>query len=380
MKVLNVNNILDPVSGGGTAERTLQLSRAMALRGANCTVLTLDIGVDRHVRSKAGNVRLVALPCRIKRHFVPVPSWDTISELVLEADIVQLMNHWTVINAMTFRCLQRSGKPYVVCPAGAIPVFGRSRSLKKMYDLVVGRRIIRHSQRIIAVSRKETSDILRYGVRPEMITVIPNGVDGSEYVARDDAGFRDKYGVPDEPFLLFMGRLNEIKGPDLLLDAFIRIARLGGFPHHLVFAGPDAGMLNGLRQTAVDAGVAEKVHFVGYISGTDKAHALHAADILVIPSRREAMSVVVLEAGITGLPVLITDQCGFDDIDGIGGGIVTNASSDSIYEGLVGMLGDREVARRMGENLREYVSERFLWDNAARLYLELFDAILEARP
>jgi glycosyltransferase involved in cell wall biosynthesis len=376
MNVLNVNNILDPVSGGGTAERTLQLSRALQSRGVACSILTLDIGINGALRSRAGDVRVITLPCRLERYFLPSLSWNTISELVYRADVVQLMNHWTILNAMVFRYLRGLGKPYVVCPAGAIPIFGRSKRLKNMYDSVLGKKIILHAARVIAISRKETDDIERYGVEPGKITLIPNGVDGSEYLARDDAGFHKKYGIPDEPFLLFMGRLNAIKGPDLLLDAFIRVAREGRFPHHLVFAGPDAGMLSALRQTSVNAGVAEKVHFIGYVGGMDKSHTLHAADILAIPSRQEAMSIVVLEAGAAGLPVLITDQCGFDDIAAIKGGIVTEATPDGIYGGLVEMLGQGAAIGGMGDNLRQYVTERFMWDNTARLYLELFDSIL----
>jgi glycosyltransferase involved in cell wall biosynthesis len=377
MKILNVNNILDPVPGGGTAERTLQLSRAMASRGADCAVLSLDIGVNGTLRSKVGNVRVITLPCRIERYFLPSLSWNTISELVRWADIVQLMNHWTILNAMVFRYLRQFSKPYIICPAGAIPIFGRSKILKNVYDRVLGKKIIRHANRIVAISRKEIMDIEKYGVAPGMISLIPNGVDELEYVAIDDAGFRKKYRLPNVPFVLFMGRLNAIKGPDLLLDAFIRIAGEGRIPHHLVFAGPDAGMLPALRQTSLNAGVSEKVHFIGYVGGSDKSHALHAADILAIPSRQEAMSIVVLEAGAAGLPVLITDQCGFTDIASIKGGIVTEATPDGIYGGLVEMLGKGADVDGMGANLRQYVSERFMWDNAARLYLDLFNAILD---
>ncbi len=376
MKILNVNNILDPVSGGGTAERTLQVSRALASMGADCTILTLDIGVNGDLRNKAGSVRVVALPCRLERYFLPSLSWNTISELVRHADVVQLMNHWTVLNGIVFRYLRQLGKPYIICPAGSIPIFGRSRTLKSIYDCVLGRKIIRHAKKVIAISRKEVDDIACYGVEPGMITLIPNGVDGSEYVAADDVGFRKKYRIPDVPFLLFMGRLNAIKGPDLLLEAFARVAGEGRFPHHLVFAGPDAGMMSLLRHLTVNAGVADRVHFIGYVGGIDKSHALHAADMLVIPSRQEAMSIVVLEAGAAGLPVVITDQCGFDDISVIGGGVVVQATSDAIYSGLMEMLGKGAAIRGMGENLRHYVAERFMWDSAARLYMELFSSIL----
>lgn len=378
MKILNVNNIIDPVTGGGTAERTLQLSYAMTKQGANCTIATLDIGVAG-IRNKTGNVRLITLPCGIKRYFLPIGGSNIISDLVVEADIIQLMNHWTVLNVMVFHYARQLGKPYVVCPAGGIPVFGKSKMLKNIYDIIVGKTIIGYSKKVIAISRKEIEDLQKYGVKPEKIIMIPNGVDVSKYHASDDAGFRMKYGIPGEaPFLLFMGRLNAIKGPDLLLEAFIRMTGHNN-SYHLVFAGPDAGMLQDLKNISLNAGIEDRVHFIGYVGGTDKSHALHAADILVIPSRREAMSIVVLEAGAAGIPVIITDQCGFNDIAGINGGIVTDATSEGIYKGIITMLANPGMIQKTGENLRKYVAEKFQWDNAARLYLDLFEDILKER-
>lgn len=377
MKILSVNNTLDPVNGGGSAERTLQLSRFFAELGEDCTVLSLDTGVTDDVRKKAGNVHMVTLPCRIERYFVPSLSWDTLSELVLAADIIQMMNHWTVINAMVFHYAKRYRKPYVVCPAGAIPIFGRSRSLKNFYDVVVGKRIIGLASACVAVSPKEIQDIRTYGVPEEKISVIPNGIDPGDFVHEDDQGFRRKYGLPDEPLILFMGRLNRIKGPDLLLDAFIRMVRASGLPHHLVFAGPDSGMLHELEAASAREGLNERVHFIGYVGGEDKSHAYHAADLLVIPSRQEAMSIVVLESGITGTPVLLTDQCGFNDVAKVQGGVVAQASVESLLEGLMTMTANAGQLRAMGKNLEKYVRENFLWEHSVKQYIELFTKIIK---
>ena len=93
-------------------------------------------------------------------------------------------------------------------------------------------------------------------------------------------------------------------------------------------------MLNELRRMVEASDVRNRVHFTGHIGGTEKSEAYRAADFLVIPSRQEAMSIVVLEAGITGTPVLITDQCGFDDVAAVAGGIVVAASVEGLQEGI----------------------------------------------
>ncbi len=182
--------------------------------------------------------------------------------------------------------------------------------------------------------------------------------------------------MPDAPIILFVGRLNRIKGPDLLLEAFIRVVREKGLPHHLAFAGPDSGMLNELQAATAREDMKGRVHFLGYVGDEDKSHAYHAADLLVIPSRQEAMSIVVLESGIAGTPVLLTDQCGFDDVASVKGGMVVSASVEGLQGGLMAMTGDPAQLTTMGENLEKYVREHFLWDHTAKLYLELFKRII----
>jgi glycosyltransferase involved in cell wall biosynthesis len=377
MKVLHVNNILDPVRGGGTAERIMQVSRFLSMRGVDCTILTLDVGVPESMRARAGAVRIATLPGLIERYFVPSLSRDTLSVLVSSADVIHMMNHWTILNALVFLYARRYGKPYAVCPAGALPLFGRSKFIKKIYNLVIGKKIVRQAASCIAISPREVEDFKRYGAEAERISVIPNGIDPEGLTRRDDRGFRKKYGLPDIsiPILLFLGRLNPIKGPDLLLEAFIRAVRKERFPHHLVFAGPDGGMLRELKARSTSEGLMARVHFPGHVGGEDKSHALHAADMLVIPSRQEAMSIVVLEAGITGTPVLITDQCGFNEVEAAGGGRVVAATAEALQQGLTSMLGDRDRLRRMGQKLETYVRANFLWERMVDRYIELFEAM-----
>jgi glycosyltransferase involved in cell wall biosynthesis len=120
------------------------------------------------------------------------------------------------------------------------------------------------------------------------------------------------------------------------------------------------------------------VHFVGYVDGEEKLAAYRSAQLLVIPSRQEAMSIVVLEAGISGTPVLITDQCGFNDVAIVNGGIVVSASVESIQKGLIEILKDAEKLRSMGRNLKKYVEDKFTWKKAVERYLQLYCKILES--
>lgn len=371
MNILFVNHLLDSVTGGGTAERTFQLARHMARDRHDCSILTLDIGITPERRAGLGSARLIAVPCSNERFFVPQITRVALDRLVREADVVHLSGHWTLLNARVFTACRRLGKPYLFCPAGALKPFGRSLWLKRVYDAAVGNRIVSSAAGSVAITADERADFTARGVPAERVAVIPNGIDLQQYVladpARAIADFRAAQGLGAAPFVLFLGRLNAIKGPDLLLEAFATLAER--FPeHHLVFAGPDGGLRNALAARAGAAGLAERIHFIGFVGGDTKTAALRAASLLVIPSRREAMSIVVLEAGACGCPVLFTNTCGLAEIARTGAGTMVEPDANAIATGVARALTDSQALANTAEQLTELVARDYLWSGQAMRY------------
>lgn len=278
IKILHVNHLLDPVEGGGTAERTFQLSREIALQGNPCTILTLDIGYASARADGVANLQVVALPCLNQRFFVPKASQEHINKLVATHDIVQMFGNWTVLNAMVWRACRHQRKPFIFCPAGALPAFGRSQLLKKLYTRFVSRGIVRDAARGVCITQDECAHFINLGADAGRLVTIPNGIDPDQYHAPQPGegvpGLQGAFG--DAPFIFFLGRLNPIKGPDLLLDAFLAIC--AKWPqYHLVFGGPEGGMLHDLQERAASNQLADRVHFIGFVNGTTKASALNTA-------------------------------------------------------------------------------------------------------
>lgn len=380
MNILNVNHLLDAKIGGGTAERTLQLSRSFEKAGVRCTVLTLDVGITEKLLKALHGASLIPVRYLNLRYFIPRVSLKRLRELVSEATFVQLSGHWTVLNALVFLMCRRQNKPYLFCPAGALTPMGRSVFLKKVYDAVIGFRIARNAAMCIAITEQERADFARYGVSDKHVRIIANGIDPHDYAADAEANVADavairaRYGIGDAPYILFLGRLNAIKGPDLLLDAFARIAdKHPGLL--LIFAGPDGGMLDVMQQKLTAHGLSGSVLFTGYIGGSDKVALLRSATLLAIPSRREAMSIVVLEAGVCETPALFTNACGLEEFAAAGAGTMVEPSAEGLAAGLSSMLSKPEASKAAARKLKHIVLDRFTWDKQAALYLTLFNAL-----
>jgi glycosyltransferase involved in cell wall biosynthesis len=379
MHVLNVNSSLDFKTGGGTAERTFQMSRFLAKNNVDCTVLTIDTELGSERIEALKPARVVTLQLLWRRFYVPHFKWKIIWSLVDEADIIHLMGHWSVLNMFVYVAARIAGKPYVICPAGALPIFGRSKLVKRIYNLLIGNAIVRNASGWIAVTQSEFPHFERYGIPASRITIISNGVFEEDFPPVDLASFRQHNKLPDKPMILFMGRLNLIKGPDLLIQAFASVKdRVGDY--HLVFAGPDEGMQSSLADIARANGLSERVHFLGFVNGFDKVAAYRLAKLLVVPSRQEAMSIVALEAGICGTPALLTDQCGFGEIKLVHPWLETSADVAGIADGIVQLTMEQGLLEQLGPVFRDFVTQRYAWGRIVEKYLLLYENILMAIP
>lgn len=380
MKVLHVNHLLDPEMGGGTAERTLQLNRFLQRAGADCAMLTLDLGKLDFPDDVLEGASIYKLRCVNERYFIHLGWPVKIRRIIKDFDLVHIMGHWTLLNGLVALTCMAQGKPYVVCPAGALKPFGRSRRIKKFYDFVIGRHVVRRAAGWVAITEAEKADFVALGIPAYEIEVIPNGIDVAQYEALSpgEALLSDPVSelVGGAPYFLFLGRLNAIKGPDLLLEAFIQMAEEFS-EAQLVFVGPEGGLRSSLESMASEAGLEGRVHFPGFLSGREKVSAIRNAKCLVIPSRSEAMSLVVLEAGACSTSVVFTDQCGLNDIAAAKAGLMVEVSVDSIRRGLVQVLSDTQDLNRSRGALEHLVKSQFSWTTQARLYLDLYERIVK---
>jgi glycosyltransferase involved in cell wall biosynthesis len=378
MKVLFVCDAIDPSLGGGTAERTYRLGRAMKEAGAEVSLLATRLGLGAQRLRQLAGIDCTLVPTPSRRFIVPFVSPARVARCVRQADVVHIHGHWSWLGALSGWMARRHGRPYVYCPAGSLSIFGRSKRIKQLYNAIVGKRLVRGASCCVAVTEQERAHFHAYGVPDSHIVVLPNGVDAEPFDDLQPQRARDRHAIGAAPLVLFLGRLALIKGPDLLIEAWARIA--ASHPDaRLLLAGRDAGERAALLAQIDRLGLQGRVQLIGNVEGQDKLDLLAAADLLVVPSRQEAMSLVVLEAGLLGTPALITDQCGFDALEPAGGGHIVPATADGLAVGLQRLLNLPPAQRQaMGAALQRLVLERYTWAHLARqawtLHRQLIDA------
>ncbi|WP_416193373.1 glycosyltransferase [Nitrobacter sp. TKz-YC01] len=354
MNILLTTVSLSSKAGGGTAERTRRLARHLVAQGHRCMLATMEDG-DLADELRSMGIPVYAAPVIKLRFRVPLIRPKKLSEAVRSADAIHILGYWNLLSVATAFLATRFGKPYAFSAAGEFAGLERPRPIAHAFHMLLGRRMVHNAGLLVAITPLERMQIIqRLGLSPERIVVVPNGVEPSPSATGAAVV------LPDAPFILFVGRLAEVKGPDLLLKAFAAVAPTSP-DVALVMSGPDFGMGAELRQEAAERGLAGRVFFSGHLGEADRTAAYRRALFLVVPSRAEAMSLVAVEAGAAGTPVLLTDRCGFDEVEAVGGGRVVPATVEGLREGLNAMLSRRSTLPLAGETLRLHVERTYAW-------------------
>lgn len=265
--------------------------------------------------------------------------------------------------------------PYVLAPRGMLVqdlIRRKSRWTKRFWIALIERGNLANAALIHFTSRIEAEDANILGVSVRKSCVIPNGIDMPTPDARYDGDSSGRVSAVEEPFLLFLGRINWKKGLDRL------IAALPGIPDcRLVVAGNDEERYQPeLESLAVRNGVRERISFVGPIYGEDKFALFRGALMLVLPSYSENFGNVVLEAMAAGCPIAVTPEVGAADIvRESGAGAVLDGAPIKLAAGIRSMVADPLALKRMGEKGREFVCHRYTWE---AISLQMEDAYRRA--
>lgn len=226
------------------------------------------------------------------------------------------------------------------------------------------------SDRFVATNQAIVQELISAGVRPDKITQLPNGVEVDSILAKTD------YALHDPVRLIFVGRLHEQKGLDVLFLAFQQVLRCNpGLNLRLQLLG-DGPLMDTLIGLSRELGIAQHVDFVGMTA--EIFEYLQDADIFVLPSWAEGQSNALLEAMACGLPVLVSDiPANVGVIEHEQNGLMFAVGDPDSLAGAVMLLLDQpELRERVGRAARLTIESRYSLDYVADRYICLYQGLL----
>lgn len=201
----------------------------------------------------------------------------------------------------------------------------------------------------------------------DKINVIPNGINMTAFNGVEkDYEFRRNYAMDNEKIILFMGRLVNEKGIQHLIDAMPKV--LANYHDaKLVIAGK-GGMLDELKAKVNYLGIQNKVYFAGYLNAKQVAKMYKCADLAVFPSTYEPFGVVTLEAMLAGIPTVVSDIGGLNEIveHGKNGMKSYAGNANSIADSILSLLYNPELCDRVVKNAKIKVKNEYNWNKIAQ--------------
>lgn len=375
-------------AGGRPVELIYNLSKSLLDRGHQITVYTTDaFNAKRRFGFRTELLNLEGIKVYEFRslsgkligghHIYFSPAMiPAMSREIGGFDVVHLHEYRTFQNILAHHYARKHGVPYVLQAHGSLPRIISKKGLKQTYDRLWGYRLLKDASRVIAVTGAEAEQYKGFGVSEPKIEVIPHGLDLSLFDNLPEKGeFRTKYGYSaQEKIILYLGRIHEIKGLDLLAKAFTDICKDVN-DVKLVIVGPDDGYLPTLKKLVSALGINNRTLFTGPLYGREKLAAYVDADVYVLSSYYEIFSITVLEALACGTPVIVTDRCGLAEVVDGQAGIVVSPDKDKLSSALMSLLTESGQRQEFGERGKSLVREKFDWKIIAGRLEKVYQSI-----
>lgn len=376
VRVIHTTSSLVP-EAGGPARSVPGLCSALSELGFDVHILAADLG-DQYsdpLISPENQFKVNLLPCRFHQDLKPIwiPGYrKTLMDLSKTGEQVLIHDHglWLPRNRIAQMVSNNLNIPLVVSTRGMLEPwalqFGRGR--KWLAWVAYQKKQLADTSVLHATSREEAAHLSRLGLK-RPIALIPNGV------KVPTIGFQPNDKPPGGGRILFLSRIHPKKG---LLNLVEAVKRLSLIDWEVVIAGYDElGHLEEVRQAVQKSSHSDMFRFIGPVENQKKWDLYSSADIFVLPTYSENFGMVVAEALACGVPVLTTKGTPWGELISHECGWWVEPTIEGLAAGLEqALMCSAAERKRMGENGRVLVQQKYSWAAVAKKMITLYDWVL----
>ena len=368
-----------------------QLAAALGDMGMQIDIFTREhTGVVNRIENIGPNVRVVHIKAgepeaHVEDLYALLPEFlDQLNafreEEGLTYDVVH--SHYWLSSWIGRELSRATGAPHVVTfhTLGLIKMQSRAGEVEQAERLVVEREVMASADRIIAFSPHERDAMARlYGADANKVSLVHCGVDLSVFRPLDQRLVRRRLGLNGEKILLYVGRIEPLKGLDLLVETTAQMDT--GESVRIIVVGADANggqEMDRVMQLAKERDLDGQIDFVGQVDHRDLPLYYNAADVCVVPSYYESFGLVALESMACGTPVVATRVGGLSTIirHGHTGYLKSWRCPEAFANSVEMIISSDDLQQSMGEAARTR-AEGMGWDNVAAIMWDEY-AVLTA--
>ena len=384
MRIVQVAPSFPPVIGG-LENHVYSISIELVKRGHKVVVITSNDSEVAHKEFMSG-IEVYRFPLFLPRLFRE--TWfmpSMISALSsLQADVIHAHGYRCLSSCIALFLSKRKKVPFVLTPHGIFPKRNSFNGLLKfIFDYSLGNKLLKSSQKIIALTESNKLLILNAGAPKSNTVIVENGVDVTKYKEMFNSKMlKKKHGFLG-PVLLYVGRIAWHKNLEQIIRALPLIKRQFNDVKCLI-VGPDYenGLANLLR-LAKELGVEDSIVAKGAVSETQLHLYYSIADAFILPSVYEGLSLSMLEAMANKVPILVRSSAGISSILTHGVNALVLGSNDpcEISSSVGLLLSNSELREKICQNAYNLILHKYTWktvvDKLESIYKELISANLK---
>ena len=259
------------------------------------------------------------------------------------------------------------------------------------YRIEGEKKVLSEIEKLIVATTDEKENLQTlYSTPPDIIKIIPPGVDTNHFypIPIDEA--KAFIGIPEnEKMILFVGRIEPLKGIDTLIKAISQLQQadiLSRCPHYLYIIGGDADSgqekmneeMQRLQDLRVKLGVGDLIIFLGKRDQDSLQYYYSAAEMLIMPSHYESFGMVALESMACGTPVIATQVGGLQHLvlDQETGFTIPNDNPDALEEKITVLICKPELREKMSQRSASY-AQSFSWNTITNNIIEIFEKTIK---
>lgn len=395
MKILHVIPSLATCRGGAT-KAAIDMVKALRGEGIDAEIATtndngaseLDIPLNQLINYEGVPVRFFrrllpkgssALASAIREFAYSSEFKNWLKTDITDYDVVHVHALFSFTSSYSMRLARKRGVPYIAHPIGSLDHWSLKQSAlrKKLFLTLIDKKNLLAADRVHFTAESEHQQALTTapGLRP---VVIPLGLELPKLIPDAELLLRKSHNLPDgQPIIVYLGRLHQKKGLELLLSAF---ASCHDLPGKLLIAGTgDEQYTTSLAETIALLQLEKRTAFLGYTSGYEKELLLQGADLFVLTSHSENFGIAVLEASASGTAVLVSEGVALSNqVATHKLGAVCRTNVESIADKLVTLLQQPRSLSEMGQRGRDFVEQHHNWSNLARELIKTYRIITAA--
>lgn len=366
---------------GGPILSSYQLAKALSEKNMTVKVATANCNGNAHLKVKTNcwlkesdNFYVKYYGAALKNGFSPFMLFCLWND-IRNAQIIYLVSVFSPTTPITFFYNIFFNKPLIISPRGQLGSWclKQGSSFKKLWLKLFINPLVKKNT-FHATSQQE-SEMIKSIYPSAKVWIIPNGLDVSTFKVADlkkDKSFYKKYYDKIEPetkVIISMGRLQKVKGFDILIEAVENIQLC-----ILFIAGSDFGELTNLQNLIHDKNLSHKIFLIGNLEGDEKINFLKNADLFALPSHHENFGMVYAEALASGTPVIASKHTPWYDVVKFNCGKWVDNTPEQFAKAIKEILDEDLV--QLGKNGIRYIEENYSWHKIADNFVKQFNKIL----